>query len=145
MKIPSTEIMCERALDLIGETPFEKLGELTVERIARELDTSISYLCRCFRISLNLPPHSFILVEKMARAAKKLRSDPGITVNELASTLCFCHTNYFITCFKTCWGMTPGAYRDTALQKACRCHENCRQLGYSESNEIQESVFSDRL
>ncbi len=111
MKIDAADVMLERALIMIENTPFEELGELTIDRLSQRLGISVSYLYRVFRDTVKMTPNVFILYEKMVRAATFLRLNPKATVKGIAQNLDFCHAQYFIDCFKSHYGVTPGVYR----------------------------------
>jgi len=115
--------LCDRALKQVLSCEADRLGELTVEKVANGLKVSQSYLTRMFRRQRNCPLREYILREKMVRSALLLVSDPDLTVKQLSEKMGYLDYNYFVSIFKSHFGISPGKYRkckypgDEFLQK----------------------------
>jgi AraC-like DNA-binding protein len=88
-----------------------QVGELTAERLARELNTSRAYLYRTFKAQMGMAPAVLIKLAKVAWAAILLEETPGMSVKEISEKVGFNTTDYFTRIFKEYYGTTPFQYR----------------------------------
>lgn len=86
-------------------------GDLSVTSLAEMAGLSPFHFARCFRVSLGLPPHQYVL-ERRLRAAKALLSQQEAPLATIAQRSGFQSQSRFTTVFRQKVGMTPGAYRD---------------------------------
>jgi AraC-like DNA-binding protein len=106
------DFLCDLAIEFVLTQKNEKLGELNVEQIARELNVSRSYLARIFRRERNFSLKEYLLREKLIRSTLMLVMEPQLTVKELSEKIGFLDTDYFAHIFKKYFGISPGRYRE---------------------------------
>lgn len=82
-----------------------------VTGLARELTISRTQLYRKFKGITDLSVNEFIVALRLNRAAGLLISQPGLTVSQVAFANGFSDPNYFSTCFKKQFSMTPTEFR----------------------------------
>jgi AraC family transcriptional regulator len=78
---------CERLDSDLG-------GQLSLQRIAAELGLSVSHFSRAFRISTGLPPHQWLLRQRV-KAAKQLMSVRDLPLAEIAISAGFANQSHF--------------------------------------------------
>lgn len=78
---------------------------LSVEEIAKEVNTSRSTLKRIFKNFINMPVHKYFIEMKLDEATKYLRE--GHTVCEVAEQLGFSSQGYFSNVYKRERGISP--------------------------------------
>lgn len=95
--------LVRRALQLIEEN-----GEafLSVQELAKRLDTSRERLARAFRLHLNLSPHQLIREQKIRRACFLLK-DTDMPIKQIAAHLGYTDYTNFIRAFRQVMQMTP--------------------------------------
>lgn len=64
----------------------------------------------CFRQATGLAPKDWLVRQRLAEAARRLR-DPAVTVKAVAAGLGFSSDHYFHACFRRVYGLTPTAWR----------------------------------
>lgn len=96
-----------RARDLL----MENWGcKLTIKELADSCDLSVSYFTRAFRESLGVPPHQWLMNERLKRAADLLRNS-GMSLKEIALSCGFSDQSHFTRAFKDKTGATPAHWR----------------------------------
>jgi AraC family transcriptional regulator len=65
---------------------------------------------RSFKQSTGLPPHQYILRERIERA-KSLLSSPGLPLTEVALRSGFVDQSHLTKAFRRLTNLSPGAYR----------------------------------
>ncbi len=94
---------CERlAADLEGKE--------TLQQIAAELGLSTSHFSRAFRASTGLPPHQWLLRQRVAKA-KQLMADRRLSLSEIAIAAGFANQSHLTRVFSSIAGISPGAWR----------------------------------
>jgi AraC-like DNA-binding protein len=88
-------------------------GKLSLERIAAEFDLSVGHFSRAFRISTGLPPHQWLLRQRV-EAAKRLMTVRDLPLSEIAIAAGFAHQSHFTRVFSAAVGISPGAWRREA-------------------------------
>ncbi|MGE9009122.1 helix-turn-helix transcriptional regulator [Leptospira interrogans] len=97
---------CERlASDLSGKP--------TLQEIAAELDLSVSHFSRAFRTSVGLPPHQWLLRQRV-NAAKQLMTVRGLLLAEIAISAGFANQSHFTRVFSALVGLSPAVWRREA-------------------------------
>ncbi|GKQ54359.1 AraC family transcriptional regulator [Bradyrhizobium sp. Ce-3] len=97
---------CERLeADLGGKTPLKQ--------IAAEFDLSVSHFSRAFRISTGLPPHQWLLQQRI-RIAKQLMAVRDLSLSEIAISAGFANQSHFTRVFSAIVGVSPAAWRRDA-------------------------------
>ena len=94
---------CERLESDLG-------GTLSSQQIAAEFDLSVSYFSRAFRISTGLPPHQWLLRQRV-KAAKQLMTVRDLPLSDIAMSAGFANQSHFTRVFSAVVGVSPGAWR----------------------------------
>lgn len=89
-------------------------GKLSLQKIAAELDLSVSHFSRAFRISIGLPPHQWLLHQRV-KAAKQLMSVRDLPLSEIAIAAGFANQSHFTRVFSSIVGASPAVWRREAL------------------------------
>jgi AraC-like DNA-binding protein len=101
----------ERVIQYILSRSDEQLGNLTVEKITRELRVSQSHLYQTFKTEKNVTPAKFLTMIKMFRSAALLEKGNQLSVKLISRKMGFSNPDYFIKIFREHFGTTPGKYR----------------------------------
>ena len=88
-------------------------GKVALQQIAAELDLSVSHFSRAFRISTGLPPHQWLLRQRV-KAAKQLMTVRDLPLSEIAMSAGFANQSHFTRVFSSMVGVSPGAWRREA-------------------------------
>jgi AraC family transcriptional regulator len=88
-------------------------GTLSLQQIAAEFDLSVSHFSRAFRISTGLPPHQWLLQQRV-KTAKQLMSVRDLPLSEIAISAGFANQSHFTRVFSAAVGVSPGAWRREA-------------------------------
>jgi AraC family transcriptional regulator len=94
---------CERLDSDLG-------GKLSLQQIAAEFDLSVSHFSRAFRISTGLPPHQWLLQQRL-KAAKQLMTVRELPLAEIALSAGFANQSHFTRVFSAAVGVSPGVWR----------------------------------
>ncbi len=94
---------CERLESDLG-------GKLSLHQIAAEFDLSVSHFSRAFRISTGLPPHQWLLRQRV-NAAKQLMTVRDLPLSEIAMSAGFANQSHFTRVFSALVGVSPGVWR----------------------------------
>jgi len=98
---------CERLDSDLG-------GKLSLQQIAAEFDLSVSHFSRAFRTSTGLPPHQWLLRQRV-KAAKQLMTVRDLPLSEIAISAGFANQSHFTRVFSAAVGVSPAAWRREAL------------------------------
>ncbi|WP_314947305.1 AraC family transcriptional regulator [Bradyrhizobium cosmicum] len=88
-------------------------GKIALQQLATELGLSVSHFSRAFRISTGLPPHQWLLRQRV-KAAKQLMTVRDLPLSEIASSAGFANQSHFTRVFSQIVGVSPGAWRREA-------------------------------
>jgi AraC-like DNA-binding protein len=94
---------CERLESDLG-------GKISLEQVAAEFGLSVSHFSRAFRISTGLPPHKWLLRQRV-RAAKQLMTVRNLSLSDIAISAGFANQSHFTRVFSAEVGVSPGAWR----------------------------------
>ena len=94
---------CERLDSDLG-------GKLSLQQIAAEFDLSVSHFSRAFRTSTGLPPHQWLLRQRV-NTAKQLMSVRDLPLSEIAISAGFANQSHFTRVFSSVVGVSPAAWR----------------------------------
>jgi len=75
------------------------------------------HFARLFRCSTGVPPHRFVVRERIARACAVL-ARPELSIAQVSRLVGFRTPSHFTTVFRRVTGLTPGAYRTVAARDA---------------------------
>ncbi|WP_454619709.1 helix-turn-helix domain-containing protein [Bradyrhizobium cenepequi] len=89
-------------------------GKISLEQVAAEFGLSVSHFSRAFRISTGLPPHQWLLRQRV-KAAKQLMTVRELPLSEIAISAGFANQSHFTRVFSSVVGVSPGAWRREAL------------------------------
>lgn len=81
-----------------------------IELLCKHISKSESQTIRLFKKIFGITPYTYLLGQKIG-FAKKLLTDTGLSVKQIADKLCFADEYYFSNIFKEKVGMTPSQYR----------------------------------
>ena len=98
---------CERLESDLG-------GRLSLEQIAAEFDLSVSHFSRAFRATIGLPPHQWLLQQRI-KAAKQLMTVRDLPLVEIAISAGFANQSHFTKVFSAQVGVSPAAWRRDVL------------------------------
>ncbi|WP_342738473.1 AraC family transcriptional regulator [Bradyrhizobium sp. B117] len=85
-------------------------GKLSLRQIAAEFGLSVDHFSRAFRISTGLPPHRWLLRQRV-KTAPQLMTVRDVPLSEVAKSAGFANQSHFTKVFSTIVGVSPGAWR----------------------------------
>ena len=85
-------------------------GKLSLEQVAAEFGLSVSHFSRAFRVSTGLPPHQWLLRQRL-KAAKQLMTVRELPLAEIAISAGFANQSHFTRVFSAAVGVSPGVWR----------------------------------
>jgi len=89
-------------------------GTLPLQQIAAEFDLSVSHFSRAFRISTGLPPHQWLLRQRV-KAAQQLMTVRDLPLSEIAISVGFANQSHFTKVFSAQVGVSPATWRRGSL------------------------------
>ena len=98
----------ELIIRIINTINKEYANISSVSELAELLNYSKNYISQYFKTHMNMGLHDFLIMKKLSVAATKLIS--GKSVTDVAFECGFGSTAYFISAFKSRYGITPGKY-----------------------------------
>jgi len=84
--------------------------EIALSALADAAGLSTHYFSELFKQSVHVSPHQYVLRRRIERA-RKLLSDPRVTVLEAAVRSGFSDQSHFTKIFRRIVGVTPTGYR----------------------------------
>ena len=102
-----TEAVLKKSRVII-RTNFDK--ELTMEKVAEELNVSYAWFRKAFKNYTGIAPHQY-LIQLRIEKAKQFLNDRSMSVKEIALRLNFDSSFYFSRIFKVKVGVSPDQYR----------------------------------
>lgn len=92
----------------------QNLGEdgLSIEKIAIDIGMSPFYFARMFRAALGVPPHRYIVEQRLIRAQELLRQSDR-SAADVAFLCGFSSQSHLTSTFRRLLGTTPSVYRRT--------------------------------
>ncbi|NEQ55058.1 MAG: helix-turn-helix transcriptional regulator [Leptolyngbya sp. SIO3F4] len=84
---------------------------IKLEDLAKLLGMSQFYFCRLFRDSMGMPPHQYVIAQRIERAKNLLRQSNQLSIAEIALTSGFSNQSHLCKHFRKLVGTTPNAYR----------------------------------
>jgi AraC family transcriptional regulator len=85
-------------------------GKLSLEQIAAEFGLSVSHFSRAFKASTGLPPHQWLLRQRV-KAAKQLMTIRDLPLSEIAISAGFANQSHLTRVFSAAVGVSPAAWR----------------------------------
>ena len=90
--------------------------DLTLAELAAVVYMSPYYFARLFKGSTGVPPHRFVVRQRIVHARGVLAT-PELSIAEISRLVGFRTPSHFTTVFRHVLGITPGAYRTAALRE----------------------------
>ena len=109
--------LTDQVVEYLLKCTDDELSSLSVEKIAKHFDVSVSFLCRKFRTEKYFTIGKFIFKERMFRAAQLLVENQELTIKSLGEKMGFYDYDYFIRVFKNYYGISPSRYRECVHKK----------------------------
>jgi AraC family transcriptional regulator len=91
---------------------------LSLQDLADLMQTNLYSFARGFTQSMGLPPHQYILRERIERA-KSLLSDPAMPLSEIALRCGFADQSHLTNTFRRMTNISPRAYRRAVAPRLC--------------------------
>jgi AraC-like DNA-binding protein len=88
-------------------------GKISLQQIAAEFGLSVSHFSRAFRVSAGLPPHQWLLRQRV-NEAKRLMAARDTSLAEIAVSAGFANQSHLTRVFSSVVGISPGAWRKEA-------------------------------
>jgi AraC family transcriptional regulator len=85
-------------------------GKISLQQIAADFELSVSHFSRAFRVSTGLPPHQWLLRQRV-NTAKQLMSVRDLSLSEIAISAGFANQSHFTRVFSSVVGVSPAAWR----------------------------------
>jgi AraC family transcriptional regulator len=104
-----TRRACERIESTVG-------GRVSLAEIAAEFGYSPSHFARAFKISTGLPPHQWLLRQRV-NTAKQLMTVRALSLTEIAMSAGFANQSHFTRVFSAVVGVSPAAWRRDVQRK----------------------------
>jgi transcriptional regulator of acetoin/glycerol metabolism len=99
------------ALRRVKEHIAAHLGEdLTIEMLAAQAGLSLHHFARAFKASVGLPPHRYLLEQRIQKAAELLESTED-AISTIAVSVGFADQSHFSNSFHQLAGRTPAQFR----------------------------------
>lgn len=86
-------------------------GALDLCELAGTVEMNAFHFARMFKQATGLPPHQFVVRERIERA-KRLLAETKMPLIEISLEVGINSQNHFTTLFRRCTGQTPRQYRD---------------------------------
>lgn len=115
-KKPQGDHRLTRVLEYMEEHRHEKLS---LENLARRAGMSKNQFLRKFRERFGDSPGQYLINSRLKRAATLLE-DTSLTIDQIAASVGFYNSAYFIKLYKREFGITPGARRRLTLTAAAK-------------------------
>jgi len=88
--------------------------DLPLAELAAVVCMSPFHFARLFKRSTGVPPHRFVVRQRIARARGVLAT-PELSIAQISRMVGFRTPSHFTTVFRRVLGITPGTYRTVAL------------------------------
>ena len=89
--------------------------DLPLADLAAVVYMSPYHFARLFRCSTGVPPHRFVVRQRIARARAFLATEE-LSISQISEMVGFRTPSHFATVFRRVLGITPGAYRTVSLR-----------------------------
>jgi AraC family transcriptional regulator len=118
MTTEETCTLCRPTLRRVTEYIEAHLdGDLTLAQLGAVVHMSPYHFARLFKRSMGMPPHRFVVQERIDRAMALLATQES-SIARISREVGFRTPSHFTTVFRRITGVTPKAYRARALPEA---------------------------
>ncbi|MCR4591493.1 MAG: AraC family transcriptional regulator [Lachnospiraceae bacterium] len=107
-KVQKDELRIKKTLHYI-ETYFRE--QITINDIADSAEISVSTLLRLYHDILHTTPIQYVLKYRLEQIKKELRTEPDLSIAEIAYSCGFNDISYFNRCFLKVCNETPSEFR----------------------------------
>jgi AraC family transcriptional regulator len=90
--------------------------DLTLAELAAVVYMSPYHFARLFKGSTGVPPHRFVVRQRIVRASAFLAA-PELSIAQISRSVGFRTASHFTTVFRQVLGITPGAYRTASMRQ----------------------------
>ena len=90
--------------------------DLRLSELAALVYMSPYHFARLFKCSTGVPPHQFVVRQRIARACAVL-ARPELSITQISRLVGFRTPSHFTTVFRGILRITPGAYRTVAVRE----------------------------
>ena len=90
--------------------------DLTLAELASLVYMSPYHFARLFKLSTGVPPHRFVIRQRIARA-RAILATPQLSIGQIARIVGFRTPSHFTTVFRRATGITPKGYRTGYLRE----------------------------
>lgn len=111
---PHTNSIVKRVQEIIASRYME---QLSVTGLAEEVCLTSTYLCVLFKQAAGRTINEYITLERLNRA-KEFLAETNIRLYDVCYKVGYLSPSYFSRLFKKHTGLTPGEYRENAMQKS---------------------------
>jgi AraC family transcriptional regulator len=91
------------------------LQGVPLKEVARECGISVSHFAHAFRRTLGMPPHRWLMEQRIVLSKQKLRDD-RLSLTDVAAECGFCDQSHLTREFRRTVGVSPGAWRRALKQ-----------------------------
>ena len=109
-RVPTRDLLWSRLRRVTGFIQDNLNRQLTLLDLSAVVHMSPYHFARLFKQSTGVPPHRFVLGQRIVRASLLLRS-ARLSIAEVARLVGFRTPSHFTTAFRRMTGITPSAYR----------------------------------
>lgn len=102
-----------RLQSVIAHVRRQLATDLSVERLAEVASVSPAHFRRLFRAAMGVPPHRYVLQQRIERA-RELLTQGNWPMSRIAEDCGFCSQSHFTRAFAQEVGVTPTAFRGRA-------------------------------
>ncbi|MCS7461445.1 response regulator [Paenibacillus doosanensis] len=92
--------------------------DIRLEELAESYYTDVSYLSRQFKKKCGVGFSKFLTIVRLDNARKMLKTNPDLTVSEVAGSVGFNDYSYFIQLYRKFYGETPGQSKKSVVDKS---------------------------
>jgi AraC-like DNA-binding protein len=109
-RVPTRDLLWSRLRRVTGFIQDNLNRQLTLLDLSAVVHMSPYHFARLFRQSTGVPPHRFVVEQRIARASALLR-EPQLSIGEVGRLVGFRTPSHFTAAFRRMTGITPSAYR----------------------------------
>ena len=99
--------LARQAVQMVWASQPEDFRHLTVNWIARELGVSVPNLFRACKQEIGMSLQQYLFFVRIEHCLILFKTDPVITVKEVAALVDYSSSKYLSKIFKQCVGITP--------------------------------------